>query len=223
MHRRDRSVSGRRRSVLPPARALPRGHARRGVRVVARRAGVAGARRARTPSDSVEWEGVADRKRIHRGRARRQRSRLLVRQRTTGHRDAHRPFRHRRHADHGRPVRRLRRCRRLRERRVLARCRRNLARGCAALATRALAAFGRGPLGDPLVRSLVAARSRRACHPRQRLGGGSLLPMGETPPAGRGGVGVRCTRPVVPVGRERVGMDRRFLRALQRISPRAVP
>ena len=123
-------------------------------------------------------------------RPRRRRARLLVRQRAAGARRARRAVRDRRRTGDERRVPRLRRRRRLRPAGVLARRSRPLARGEQAAAPATLAPR-RWPLAGALVRSLAAARRRRAGDPRQRLGGRGVLPLGRPPPAERRRVAIR--------------------------------
>ncbi len=71
----------RRRALLPPARAVPRRHARRGLRLVAGDAGPAGPRRPRSDAGPARRPAAADRRRRARRRPRADGAGLLVRQR----------------------------------------------------------------------------------------------------------------------------------------------
>ena len=81
LHRRDPARRGRRRrELLPSPRALPRGHARRGVRLAARDARLAGAG-GPGPAVAAATRAVAHRRRRGRPRPRARRARLRLRQR----------------------------------------------------------------------------------------------------------------------------------------------
>ena len=88
--------------------------------------------------------------------------------------------------------------------------------------TPTLAPRTRRRLADALVRSLAAARSAGARRPRQRLGSRGLLPLGQAPPARRRRVGKRDPRPALSVGPQRLGVDRRRLPPLSRLSRRTL-
>ena len=186
-----RDARRRRRALLPSPRAVPRGHARRGVRLVARDAGPAGACRA---SRRCRPARRARRCGSHGGEL------VLGREPAApgfsfdnelpGCAVRLAPFEIDAAPVTQRRVPALRRGRRLRERR---------ASGPAPPAPGARSSdvdhpqrwrrAGDGALADALVRPLAAARPRRAGGPRQRLGGRGVLPLGRSaacraPPSG---------------------------------------
>ena len=205
LHRRHPARRGRRRrELLPPPRALPRGHARRGVRLAARDARLAG---AGGPGLAVAADARAAAHRRRRARARprapttrgfafdNEQPAMPVRRRAV---------RDRRDAAAQRGVRRLRRGRRLRRRDALARPGRRLARAPGELASGALAPRRLGRLADALVRSLAAARRRRRRSstsrrgkPRRIAAGPAVAcrarPSGSTPRATRASSGAAAS------------------------------
>ena len=87
----------------------------------------------------------------------------------------------------------------------------------------ALARRGRR-LGAPLLRPLAADRPRPVRRAPERLGGRGLLPLGRPSAADRHRMGVRGALDArLPVGAQRLGMDRRRLPALSGLRARPLP
>src|SRR6185369_17206454 len=196
-------------------------HARRSVRVAAGDARLAGTAWDRGAAGPRRSEGARVRRRRRGARPPRRRTRLRVRQRTAPGDRARRVVRDRFGTGPQSRVRPLRRRRRLRRRRALARRRRRVARAARPRAPVALAKHGRR-LADALVRPMAAPRPRGAGDPRQRVGGRGVLPVRRATAAERSRMGARSARRALPLGRKRLGVDRRRVPALSRVRRRAV-